>query len=517
MEKTNKKKVLSNITEIYIIILVIIFPLFVDSTGFFRILECKYRYFLIINIIYLFSIIITLCYYFLLKKSKFFKGFKLNKIQIAVIIFWIINIISTFASPFLKEYNLFIGVGRGEGLINISLYCLIFLSITIFGEFKKRYILYFSISSIIFSFICILQYIGFNPFNMYQDGIGTHNVSFIGTIGNVDFVSALYCIFLTMDSIAFIFLDKKKLYKTIHLISIYMGFFIFEVLDIRIGAVAFIATLLIITPFIITNAKKLYKLMIIISLILLGYVTNLIINPVFHYSTGKINLELQINYITIVLLVVIIIFMILAHILKNRTFDLSQNKKTIKILYIAILIGIIVILLFIYLTNFQSGTLNEIHQILHGNFKDEIGTYRIFLWKRSISLVKDFPILGTGPDTFTVRFMGKYAQDVAKIGELTINDTASNVYLTMMVNIGIMGLISYIVFIILQIIYLIKNKNEYSIIFLITFICFIIQDFFNLWVVIITPIFWVLMAIQFISINKKCTNEMEEKNGKGKN
>ena len=83
----------------------------------------------------------------------------------------------------------------------------------------------------------------------------------------------------------------------------------------------------------------------------------------------------------------------------------------------------------------------------------------------------------------------------------------------MLVNIGIIGLGLYLIFIILQLIDTLKNKNKYSIIFLIAFICFVIQDFFNLWVVIITPIFWTLMAIQFISINKNCTNEMEEKNG----
>ena len=103
--------------------------------------------------------------------------------------------------------------------------------------------------------------------------------------------------------------------------------------------------------------------------------------------------------------------------------------------------------------------------------------------------------------------------DVSKIGELTINDTSANVYLTMLVNIGIIGLGLYLIFIILQLIDTLKNKNKYSIIFLIAFICFVIQDFFNLWVVIITPIFWTLMAIQFISINKNCTNVMEEKNG----
>ncbi len=142
------KKILNILTEIYIAVLIILFPLWVDSTGFFKILETKYMAYLCINAVYISSIIITIIYNLLFKKINVLEGIKLNKIHWSIIIFWLINLISTFISPFFNKYNLFVGVGRGEGLINITLYCLSFLNITLFGKFKKRYILYFSISSI---------------------------------------------------------------------------------------------------------------------------------------------------------------------------------------------------------------------------------------------------------------------------------------------------------------------------------------------------------------------------------
>ena len=43
--------------------------------------------------------------------------------------------------------------------------------------------------------------------------------------------------------------------------------------------------------------------------------------------------------------------------------------------------------------------------------------------------------------------------------------------------------------------------NNYSKILLLAFICYLIQDFFNLSVVIVSPMFWVLMGILFISLN----------------
>ena len=394
MEKIKEKNILAKITEVYIVVMIMLFPLLVDSTGFFRILEAKYSYFLIINTIYISVLFVIILYYWLFRNTNIFKEIKLHKIQWAVIVFLVINIISTILSPFLKEYNLFVGVGRAEGLISITLYCLSFLNITMFGEFKERYIVYFSVASITVSSVAILQYIGFNPFNMYQNGIGTHNVSFIGTIGNIAFVSAFYCIYLTISMASYVFIEEEKKYiKIIHLLSIYMGFFIFEVLDVLGGAVAFCGTLVLTIPFIITNSKRLSRLLIVGAMILLGYLTNIIVNPVYYYDIGKLKLDFQINEIAIALLAVIVIFIGLAHVLKNREFDISKNKKVIKLFYLALVLCVVIGVATIYFVNFSDGFLYEIHEILHGNLDDDFGTYRIFLWKRSLSLVKDYPII----------------------------------------------------------------------------------------------------------------------------
>ena len=140
------------------------------------------------------------------------------------------------------------------------------------------------------------------------------------------------------------------------------------------------------------------------------------------------------------------------------------------------------------------------HELLHGNFDDKFGTYRIFLWKRTLSIFSQYPIIGSGPDTFAIRFMAKYTNDIAAIGPLTINDTAANVYLTMLINIGIIGLGTYLSFIFFQIKKGIQNMNEYSAILLISIVCYLCQDFFNLSLVIVTPIFWLLMALHYRSI-----------------
>ena len=459
--------------------------------------------------VYIVAILIALIYYSIRKKELYIKQLKLDKIQWCAIVFLIINVISSFASPYFSKYNIFIGVGRGEGLIAITLYCLTFLCITFFGEFKKRYILYFSISALLQSMICILQYIGFNPLNMYQDGIGTHNVSFMGTIGNKDFLSAFFCIVLIVTLSDYILSDNKKYIQAINLSTIFMGFFILGILSVLSGGVGILATILLIAPYIITSSKKLSRALIAGSMILLGYATNIIINPTYYYSLGALKFNIQFNVISFFLIMIAVLLIGLAMMLKKRNFDLSVNAKVIKIMYIVMISFVLLVVLILYCIDFNYGILHEVHQIMHGNLDDDFGTYRIFLWKRAISLMGEAPIIGTGPDTFAIRFMDKYTEDIAKLGEITINDTAANVYLTMAVNIGILGLLAYLLFIGMQIFKGIKYKNKYSTIFLIAIICYIIQDFFNLWVVNVTPIFWTLMAIHYISLKDELSERKE--------
>lgn len=342
---------------------------------------------------------------------------------------------------------------------------------------------------------------------MYQDGIGTHNVSFMATIGNIAFISAMFCILLTVSFVAFVFLEEDKKFKIVHLLSVFMGFFIFIIINVLGGRVAFLGVFALLIPFIITNSKRLSRTIIAMSTIILGLAINIIINPQFHYSVGELRLYFQFNGIALAFLIITAILWFLAYILHKRDFDLSKNKRVVAGIYIGMIVVVLLIISVIYVVDFESGILYEVHELLHGNFDDDFGTYRVFLWRRAFALVPEYPILGSGPDTFAIRFMAKYTEDVAALGELSINDTAANVYITMLINIGIVGLISYCVFLILQLVSGIKNKNGYSIILLVAMICYMIQDMFNLWVVIVTPMFWVLMAIHMLSIDKN----MEEK------
>ena len=83
------KGVWSNITkymtDIFIFLIIVLFPLMVDETGFFNILDCKFECFITISCIYLGSITLIVIYNLIRKNNILNK--KLSKIQIIGLIF----------------------------------------------------------------------------------------------------------------------------------------------------------------------------------------------------------------------------------------------------------------------------------------------------------------------------------------------------------------------------------------------------------------------------------------------
>ena len=65
-----EKRILELISELYIFTIIILFPIMVDKTGFFHILECKWNYFVIISSSYISLNILIILYYVIIKKQE---------------------------------------------------------------------------------------------------------------------------------------------------------------------------------------------------------------------------------------------------------------------------------------------------------------------------------------------------------------------------------------------------------------------------------------------------------------
>ena len=117
--------------------------------------------------------------------------------------------------------------------------------------------------------------------------------------------------------------------------------------------------------------------------------------------------------------------------------------------------------------------------------KSLIPDTRISAWQIGLNALKDRPILGYGPENFSIAFDGHYDPDLLKFGKLYWWDRAHNVFLETAINAGILGLAIYvflIIFVFLKLNQLKKQNPENYLIFLgiqASFIAYFVAAFFS--------------------------------------
>lgn len=483
-----KSNVLNKITNMYLIVLIIFFPLIVGSKGYENILEVKYYSFIILSICYFLVSTISYFYELIIKGNNLLKNKKFTILDYLIIIYLIINIISTIFSPY-KDYNLMKGLGRGEGLLIVIIYVLNYFFISKTGRFDKKIFRYFAISSLLVSLIGCLQFWGLNPLDLYKGISGPYNMSYMSTIGNIDFLSAYYVITISICSLCYIFNDNTKKEKYLYLLSLIFSIFIFLLINVDSGKVAFLSLILIVFPYILKNNVRLSRFLNVIAIVIFGYFLNYFVDMRYFANLNIYKASWHFDLINLMLFLSIVVVLLASICMKNKKYELRKVNK----LYLGYIPLFIIGLFIIYNYDLGISFLNDLRNILHGNFSDNIGNYRLFLWKRSLILFKDYPIIGTGPDTFGMRFMNSFKDDILLVSEMSINDTAANVYLTNLVNIGILGFISYVLVIIEP---LFKKKKDINYkILLLTLISLSISNFFNISLVIITPFLWTILGL----------------------
>ncbi len=128
------------------------------------------------------------------------------------------------------------------------------------------------------------------------------------------------------------------------------------------------------------------------------------------------------------------------------------------------------------------------------------GSNRIFIWRKSLPLVSEYWLHGSGPDTFGLAFPNDDTNDYIH-GYV---DKAHNEYLHITVTLGIPALIFYLLFIFEVMKHIIKTsiiQNEknrcYSYTIFSAVIGYLVQAFFNISVVVVAPYFWVILGLSY--------------------
>lgn len=410
--------------------------------------------------------------------------------------FLIFNCISALVSPHKDLINakgqsvLVFGDARYDGLLVTALYVGLFLIFSFEKSIGKYFTRIVTVTLGITALTGILQLFGVNVLQFYPNGNFYMYPKFISTLGNIDMISALYCILLPLTVFSYVTENFKLAFKIPQLIVCFFAIFLLFKINVDSGRLAFIVTLIIAFNILFLKKEWFLRFINAFAVSVLGIVLSNI--TVFEFKE-KLKIGFVFNKSTYVWIIILLFVLTLAVFYK---FVLPQNK--IKIGFIC-LVGFEVLVFagaLIWILNFakpEHGTVYEFAEILKGRGKNGYGSARFGLWKYTLELSNQRFLIGHGSGTFR-RTLVEFATGISKRYSRGNFDFAHNDFLQIYYNNGILGLVSYLGLIgTLAGLSFKKCFNNGKVLMLsMAFICYLVQSFFMFSIIIVSPLFWIV-------------------------
>lgn len=151
--------------------------------------------------------------------------------------------------------------------------------------------------------------------------------------------------------------------------------------------------------------------------------------------------------------------------------------------------------------------------VINKNTDDTYGTFRLYIWKNTLPKVKDYLWTGVGIDCFRYIFKPYLRIDGGIVGK------AHNEYLQLIITEGVFALLAYLILLFINVFNNYKNSRskeydylDYAI--LLSVIGYITQAFFNISVIRVAPMFFVLMGLSYnrdaLKIEEKKTKRVKK-------
>lgn len=200
----NKKpdKVLSAVTGIYIMLMCSVYLLFAGSGGYENITESKYYMFTALSVGYIVVWFLMMAELRIVGEAEP-GGFKrlVRRMSVPAWMLLAYAAVTLVSAVFSEFYETAVWGGvRREGAVTIVLYSLCAVLISVTYKPSRKHLVVFAAAMSIECIIAFVQIAGYNPFALYPEGMTfadafvKYTGSFLGTIGNIDQMSALLCV-----------------------------------------------------------------------------------------------------------------------------------------------------------------------------------------------------------------------------------------------------------------------------------------------------------------------------------
>lgn len=517
------KKMISVITSFFIIITLVVFPLFYNNY-YFDMLKAKYTFYYISVLIMIGLVISVVLVFAVIDMRKYdgthvkycFAGFKpktlwknLTAAERMLFLFLLFAVISTIQSEYLYE-SFWGNEGRFSGLFLILLYVVSVFLIGKFGHIKKVYLDLFIFAGILACLFGITDYFKMDILHFKVNLSNSDKDSFTSTFGNINTYTAYVALFL--GTAAGLFATEKKPIRLIYYgFAVLVGFFAI-ITGQSDNAYLALAALFGLLPLILFGSRTGIKRYVVLAA---GFITIMkwiaIINSampekviglsgLFAFLTESDKL----TYIVIALWLLVVVIYMGDFFTKKRETAKEKNGDQVgnwlRVTWLILLgAGLAAVCFILYDANF--GTHPERYESLSRYliFNDTWGTNRGYCWRIGWESYMAQPLMhklfGFGPDTFGILTWGFRQEAIQNYG--VFFESAHNEYFQYLVTMGPFTLFFYVAFLFTSCKQMVKtfSKNPWVLAPLAAVVCYGAQALVNINVPIATPIMWTLLAV----------------------
>lgn len=257
-----------NITSVFLAAMLTVFLLAVGIGGYTTITRFKFGLMLVLCGLYFVAVAAS---FVLLKIKKApLPLLPMGIVRWSVAAFFVFCAVSALVSPYFPDTLL--GFHRYEGLLTIGCYVLCFLLISWFGKPKPWLLWVFAASITAFCLLCCAQFLGWNPFTLYPEGLNyydgndAYRYEFLGTVGNVGLVAAVLAVAAPTFAVAIARMKGKR--KHLLWIPLLLVLFVTVYSKVAAAYVAVFGGLILLVPLAMARSRR-KKILILLLLLLL--------------------------------------------------------------------------------------------------------------------------------------------------------------------------------------------------------------------------------------------------------
>lgn len=542
--------IISGVISVFLFVLVMGLPLYVHDS-YFDILESKFKWYsgsflLMLGIAFVLGLVmlgIDWKEYRGEHSRKLFSGLKpqnwkqtFGPADAAVILFWLISLISTCQSRY--RYEAFWGnEGRYSGLFLMTLYVAMYFVVSRFWKFQGWVIHAFLLAGMLVCGLGITDYFRMDLMGFRVRIKPEQAYIFVSTIGNINTYTAYIAVI--MGAAAGIFALSEKRWEQIWSYLCMVVSFMAIIMGSSDNAYLAVGALFALLPLLLFRKKSgVVRYLVMVSTFATVMQVIDFLNHTYENTVVGLGGLFQIltdmpGLLPLTVMLWGITAVVYSCLMRRNSADSAPNAtrkavpnaaqkgtqnaeqnmqegneigKWLRQTWLGLLIAVFCVIVFMAIDANVLG-----HGARYGRlesylvFNDSWGTNRGYIWRKSLEVYGKFStahkLFGYGPDTFGILTTKSVFADMVEVtGQ--IFDNAHNEYLQYLVTIGPIGLLAYLVFLVSACRRMLhcNFKREYVVACALAVICYCFQAVVNLNLPITAPFLWGMLSIAIAAV-----------------